>query len=496
MTIVHFSMSIPAADGITLPAVGSVRFTPTARRVVTGAPDEVVLPKPFHAPLIAGVVDVSLAPTTGAWAWRVDEFISGAPARTVYVAVPDVAEVDYPDLVTVDPATLLPDAMPAPIWETQLAGKVDVAAVGAADGVAPLGPDSRVPGIYLPEGSAGTVASTDITDSTLTGRALITATDAPAARGAIGAGTSSLVIGTGATDAMAGDRTFTKADVGLGSVDNTGDMAKPVSTAAQAALDAKADTATLTSHTGNLANPHAVTKAQVELGSVDNTADTAKPVSTAQQAALDLKINTSARGAANGVASLGADGIVPSTQLPASSGGSIGMNLITGSYALFNAGTAASAATGSAGTIYLSPAYIPKATSITELWSYVVTAAASSSMQFGYYTNDGSTFTKQATFGTVDTTSAGAKATTGAWTIQPGVIWLAWLPLGGTPTMRGTSTTPQIPGPFQVGPGNGVPFDDVKTMVGSGGLAALPASLTLTGPGSINNPVRFAGKVA
>lgn len=121
MAIVHFSMSIPAADGITLPATGSIRFTPTARRVVTGAPDEVVLPKPFHAPLVAGVVDVTLAPTTGAWAWRVDEFITGAPARTVYVAVPDVAEVDYPDLVTVDPATLLPDAVPAPIWETQLA---------------------------------------------------------------------------------------------------------------------------------------------------------------------------------------------------------------------------------------------------------------------------------------------------------------------------------------------------------------------------------------
>jgi hypothetical protein len=34
-----------------------------------------------------------------------------------------------------------------------------------------------------------------------------------------------------------------------------------------------------------------VTKAMVGLGSVDNTADTAKPVSTAQQAALDLKAN-------------------------------------------------------------------------------------------------------------------------------------------------------------------------------------------------------------
>ena len=36
-------------------------------------------------------------------------------------------------------------------------------------------------------------------------------------------------------------------------------------------------------------NPHGVTKAQVGLGNVDNTADADKPVSTQQQAALDLK---------------------------------------------------------------------------------------------------------------------------------------------------------------------------------------------------------------
>ena len=46
---------------------------------------------------------------------------------------------------------------------------------------------------------------------------------------------------------------------------------------------------TLTTHTGNTSNPHSVTKAQVGLGSVDNTADADKPVSTATAAALDLK---------------------------------------------------------------------------------------------------------------------------------------------------------------------------------------------------------------
>lgn len=58
-----------------------------------------------------------------------------------------------------------------------------------------------------------------------------------------------------------------------------------------AALASKADTAILVAHTNNTNNPHGVTKAQVGLGSVDNTSDAGKPVSTAQQTALDLKAN-------------------------------------------------------------------------------------------------------------------------------------------------------------------------------------------------------------
>lgn len=49
----------------------------------------------------------------------------------------------------------------------------------------------------------------------------------------------------------------------------------------------------LTGHTGDTNNPHATTKAQVGLGSVDNTSDANKPVSTAQQTALNLKANLS-----------------------------------------------------------------------------------------------------------------------------------------------------------------------------------------------------------
>ena len=47
------------------------------------------------------------------------------------------------------------------------------------------------------------------------------------------------------------------------------------------------------SHTNSTNNPHAVTKTQVGLGNVDNTSDLNKPISTATQIALDSKANQS-----------------------------------------------------------------------------------------------------------------------------------------------------------------------------------------------------------
>ena len=82
---------------------------------------------------------------------------------------------------------------------------------------------------------------------------------------------------------------LTKADIGLGNADNTSDLDKPISTATQAALDKLNEdlSRTITTHVENFNNPHKVTKEQVGLGNVDNTADVNKPISTAQQAALD-----------------------------------------------------------------------------------------------------------------------------------------------------------------------------------------------------------------
>ena len=90
----------------------------------------------------------------------------------------------------------------------------------------------------------------------------------------------------------------TKAQVGLGNVDNTSDADKPISTATQAALDTISGNVTavtddLADHMADEGNPHNVTKAQVGLSNVDNTSDAAKPVSTATQAALNKKLDNS-----------------------------------------------------------------------------------------------------------------------------------------------------------------------------------------------------------
>lgn len=68
---------------------------------------------------------------------------------------------------------------------------------------------------------------------------------------------------------------------------------------------------------GALAALDSLSKADVGLGDVDNTSDLDKPISTTTQTALDNKLETSLKGAANGLAELDASGKVPLAQLPA-----------------------------------------------------------------------------------------------------------------------------------------------------------------------------------
>jgi hypothetical protein len=121
---------------------------------------------------------------------------------------------------------------------------------------------------------------------------------------------------------------ITKSMVGLGNVDNTSDLAKPISTATQTALDLKQDASSAVTLTGvqTLTNktltspvinsPTGIVKADVGLANVDNTSDLNKPVSTATQTALNLKEDTANKGVPSGYASLNGAGQVPVSQIP------------------------------------------------------------------------------------------------------------------------------------------------------------------------------------
>lgn len=86
------------------------------------------------------------------------------------------------------------------------------------------------------------------------------------------------------------NKQVTKSMVGLGNVDNTSDVNKPVSTATQTALNAKEDTitaGTISQYYRGDKTFQTLDKTAVGLGNVDNTSDANKPISTATQTALN-----------------------------------------------------------------------------------------------------------------------------------------------------------------------------------------------------------------
>jgi hypothetical protein len=82
-------------------------------------------------------------------------------------------------------------------------------------------------------------------------------------------------------------------------------------------LDGIADA--LDAHTGDTNNPHAVTKSQVGLGNVDNTADIDKPVGTATAAAIASALSTAFQREFNGEIGTGVD-IIADGSAPAVDG--------------------------------------------------------------------------------------------------------------------------------------------------------------------------------
>jgi hypothetical protein len=163
-------------------------------------------------------------------------------------------------------------------------------ASGTAGSTGPAGNDG-VDGADGPQGAIGLTGATGATGLTgATGAAGTNGTNgvdgATGLTGATGTnGADGLTTSVNGVTQIAGAITLTKSNIGLGSVDNTTDLLKPVSTATQSALDLKAPLASPT-FTGTVSG---IDKTMVGLGSVDNTTDLLKPVSTATQSALDLK---------------------------------------------------------------------------------------------------------------------------------------------------------------------------------------------------------------
>ena len=79
-------------------------------------------------------------------------------------------------------------------------------------------------------------------------------------------------------------------DIGLGNVDNTRDLDKPISTRVSAALNEKVDKS-IRVNNKSLAGDVVIEKSDIGLGRVDNTGDMEKPVSNAVQQALDDKVS-------------------------------------------------------------------------------------------------------------------------------------------------------------------------------------------------------------
>lgn len=115
---------------------------------------------------------------------------------------------------------------------------------GIANGVATLGSDGKISSVQLPSYVDDVLEYANFTAFPLTGEASKIYVALDTNKTYRWSGSAYVYITSGAVDSVAGKTgvvTLVKADVGLGNVDNTSDLSKPISTAQQSALDLKAN---------------------------------------------------------------------------------------------------------------------------------------------------------------------------------------------------------------------------------------------------------------
>jgi hypothetical protein len=146
--------------------------------------------------------------------------------------------------------------------QTQIDTKENSANKGVANGYAPLDGTAKISSTYLPSYVDDVLEYANLAAFPGTGETAKIYVALDTNKTYRWSGSAYIEISPSAVTSVnsyTGAVVLAKADVGLGNVDNTSDANKPVSTAQQTALNLKADSSTLSAHTGATSGAHAAT---------------------------------------------------------------------------------------------------------------------------------------------------------------------------------------------------------------------------------------------